>query len=72
MTYHNRDLEVIVTSLEVAALLLTTKTSHTFFRTRLFEEARKLVSDLVEDDLVNVFENMSHLFGEKSEGYYIK
>ena len=61
---HSRDLETIVTALEVAALSLTTSPGATFTRDRLISEARDLVGDnieLHEEDIGIVLKKQSFL-----------
>ena len=61
---HARDLETIVTALEVAALSLTTHLGATFTRDRLIREARDIVGDdidLQEEDINVVLKKQSFL-----------
>lgn len=54
---HRRDLEVIVTLLELAAICLTTGPDATFTKKQLIAEARRIGGDdidLDEDDVKNV------------------
>lgn len=67
---HHRDLEAIVTVLEIGAIIHTNKPGDRFTKRQLFDSARELMPEVIEGDMEIVFAGMGRTFKRHPAGQY--
>jgi hypothetical protein len=67
---HHRDLEAIVTVLEISAIEHTPRPGARFTKRQLFDFARELMPEAVESDMETVFAGMGRVFKRHPAGQY--
>lgn len=62
MAIHHRDLEAIVTVLEISAIEHTPRPGALFTKSQLFGFAKNLMPDVIDGDMETVFVGMARTF----------